>query len=98
MARPQLPSAGRRALTRGDIPTAASLLQRSVELLPPEDPLRIEVLPDLAESLFFGLGQAELAKRPPGRPWSAAAGIGDTRLVARAEIALILTSSSGWYI
>ncbi len=86
----KLSSAGRRALTRGDMPTAASLLQRSVELLPPEDPHRIEVLPDLAESLFFGLGQAELAKATAQEAMDAAAGIGDARLVARAEIALIL--------
>ena len=86
----KLSSAGRRALTRGDMPTAASLLQRSVELLPPEDPHRIEVLPDLAESLFFGLGQAELAKATAKEAMDAAAGIGDARLVARAEIALIL--------
>ena len=86
----KLSSAGRRALTRGDMPTAASLLARSVELLPPEDPHRIEVLPDLAESLFFGLGQAELAKATAKEAIDAAAGIGDARLVARAEIALIL--------
>ena len=86
----KLSSAGRRALTRGDMPTAASLLQRSVDLLPPDDPHRIEVLPDLAESLFFGLGQAELAKATAREAIDAAAGIGDARLVARAEIALIL--------
>ena len=62
----KLSSAGRRALARGDLPAAASLLPRSVDLLPPEDPHRIEVLPDLAESLFLGLGEAELAKPTPG--------------------------------
>jgi tetratricopeptide (TPR) repeat protein len=86
----KLSSAGRRALTRGDMPTAASLLQRSVDLLPPDDPHRIAVLPDLAESLFFGLGQAELAKATAREAMDAAARIGDARLVARAEIALIL--------
>ena len=48
------------------------------------------MLPDLAESLFFGLGQAELAKATAREAIDAAAGIGDARLAARAEIALIL--------
>jgi tetratricopeptide (TPR) repeat protein len=72
------------------MPTAASLLQRAVDLLPPDDTHRIEVLPDLAESLFFGLGQADLAKSTVKEAMEEATGIGDARLVARAEIALIL--------
>jgi len=72
------------------MPTAASLLSRSVDLLRPDDPHRIEVLPDLAESLFFGLGQAELAKARAREAIEAAARMGDARLEARAEIALIL--------
>src|SRR5204863_333132 len=45
----RLGSAGRRALARGDMPAAANLLRRAVELLPPEDPRRVKMLPDLYE-------------------------------------------------
>jgi class 3 adenylate cyclase/tetratricopeptide (TPR) repeat protein len=86
----KLSSAGRRALTRGDLPSAASLLQRSVDLLSDQDPERIAILPDLAESLFFGLGEAELAKTTDEDAIEAATVIGDERLAARAEVGLIM--------
>jgi class 3 adenylate cyclase/tetratricopeptide (TPR) repeat protein len=46
----KLSNAGRRALGRGDLPAAGSLLQRSVHLLPPESPFRLELLVDLGET------------------------------------------------
>jgi predicted ATPase/class 3 adenylate cyclase len=47
----RLSAAGRRALARGDMPAAANLLERSVALLDAEDPLRLALVPDLAEAL-----------------------------------------------
>lgn len=44
-------SAGRRAAVRGDIRPTTSWLDRASQLLPPDDPTRLEVLPDLAEAL-----------------------------------------------
>lgn len=47
----KLASAGRRALGRGDIGAAAKLLQRAFNVLPPDDPRRLDVAPDLSEAL-----------------------------------------------
>jgi class 3 adenylate cyclase/tetratricopeptide (TPR) repeat protein len=46
-----LASAGRRAFARGDMPAAVNLLTRAVDLAPPEDPARVQLLPDLAFAL-----------------------------------------------
>ena len=48
----RLSSAGRRAFGRGDMPAAASLLQRSATLFPEDDRRRLELLPILAEALM----------------------------------------------
>ncbi|OFW72477.1 MAG: hypothetical protein A2Y55_10035, partial [Actinobacteria bacterium RBG_16_68_12] len=48
----RLSSAGRRAFGRGDMPAAASLLQRSATLFPEDDRRRLELLPSLAEALM----------------------------------------------
>jgi len=48
----RLSSAGRRAFGRGDMPAAASLLQRSATLFPEDDRRRLELLPNLAEALM----------------------------------------------
>jgi len=48
----RLASAGRRALARGDRHAAANLLQRAGSLLPSEDSQRVELLPELGESLM----------------------------------------------
>jgi class 3 adenylate cyclase/predicted ATPase len=47
----KLASAGRRALGRGDVRAAVNLLDRTVALLPDDDPSRSRVLADLAASL-----------------------------------------------
>ena len=47
----KLSSAGQRAFARGDMPAAASLLERSVRLLPESDDRRNALIPDLAEAL-----------------------------------------------
>jgi len=51
----RLSSAGRRALARGDMHAAANLFKRASALLPQEDLQRIELLPELGETLM-GLG------------------------------------------
>jgi class 3 adenylate cyclase/tetratricopeptide (TPR) repeat protein len=47
----RLATAGRLALARRDISATVNLLARAAELLPPEDPLRPEILSDLGSAL-----------------------------------------------
>jgi class 3 adenylate cyclase/tetratricopeptide (TPR) repeat protein len=47
----RLGSAGERALARGDLPAAASLLRRAVDLRAPDDPTRPKLLCDLGVAL-----------------------------------------------
>jgi class 3 adenylate cyclase/tetratricopeptide (TPR) repeat protein len=47
-----LSSAGRRALARGDMPAAASLLQRAAALLPPGEPTRDQLFIEAGEALM----------------------------------------------
>jgi class 3 adenylate cyclase/tetratricopeptide (TPR) repeat protein len=56
-----LSSAGRRAISRGDVAAATNLLQRATALLPAGSRERIELVPDLVEALFEEgrLGEAE---------------------------------------
>ena len=51
-ARRRLSSAGRRAFERGDMPAASRLLLRATALLPPLDPARLRLFPDLGEALL----------------------------------------------
>jgi tetratricopeptide (TPR) repeat protein len=71
------------------MPTAASLLRRAVDLLPPDEPDRIEMLPDLGEALF-SMGQSDLARSTFDDAKGSAMRIGDDRLVARADIGLTM--------
>ena len=86
----KLSSAGRRAFARGDAPAAVSLLRRSVDLLDPMDPRRLELVPDLGEALLtmslFGEATTEL-----DAALSAAQSAGDARAEARLTIARMLT-------
>ena len=52
----RLSSAARRALARGDMHAAANLFRRASTLVVSDDPLRAELLPELAEALM-GLGE-----------------------------------------
>jgi predicted ATPase len=47
----RLGTAGRGAIHRGDVRSAATMLARAVELLPPNEASRVRLLPDLAEAL-----------------------------------------------
>ena len=55
-----LGAAGRRAFARGDVAAAGNLLRRAAALLPEESRERIELLPDLAETLQE-LGEFDVA-------------------------------------
>jgi DNA-binding SARP family transcriptional activator len=46
-----LGASGKRALLTGDAPAAVNLLSRTTSLVPREDPVRLALLPDLAEAL-----------------------------------------------
>ena len=48
----RLRSAGERAVARGDMPGAANLIGRAVDLLPESDPTRVELLPELGTALI----------------------------------------------
>src|SRR5439155_9506442 len=56
----RLASAGRRAFVRGDMNAAANLLLRATSPLPPQDPRRLALFPDLGEALMQ-LGKFEQA-------------------------------------
>jgi class 3 adenylate cyclase len=51
LAAQRLTAAGRRALAHWDVPSTANLLSRAADLLPRDDPFRIEVLADLGLAL-----------------------------------------------
>lgn len=68
-------SAGRRAAVRGDVRPTTSWLDRASQLLPGDDPARLEVLPDLAEALQAS-GQLEQAVNVYDEMISAASGAG----------------------
>jgi class 3 adenylate cyclase/tetratricopeptide (TPR) repeat protein len=90
----KLASAGRRALGRGDLPAAANLLGRSVALLPPENPFRIELMPDLAEALV-AQGEREAATQVLVEAEAAATAIDDARLRARASLLHVMVRQMG---
>jgi class 3 adenylate cyclase/tetratricopeptide (TPR) repeat protein len=48
----KLSAAGRRAFVRGDLPAAVNLLSRARDVLSAGDPMRLAVLPDLAEAMM----------------------------------------------
>ncbi len=66
--------------------SAANLLRRATDLLPPADRLRVELLPDLAEAQFE-LGELDPMGDTIGRAAGEARQLGDEALAARAAIA-----------
>ncbi|HEX5451514.1 MAG TPA: AAA family ATPase, partial [Candidatus Limnocylindrales bacterium] len=81
----KLSNAGRRALTRGDLPAAVSLLRRAIDLLPESSTFRVELQVDLAEGLLqqgaFDDSNAVLEEAR-----SAAKSLAETRLEVRADL------------
>jgi len=84
----KLSNAGRRALERGDVPAAVSLLRRSVALLPKESHLRVELLIDLGEATFQQGGFDEAAT-VVAEARATAAELGEPRLEARAGLTAV---------
>ena len=91
----RLSASGRRALARGDMPAAASLLQRAAAVLPARDPARLDLLPELAETLV-DVGVFEHAQRYLDEALEAGIETDDAILRARARLMrLQLESQSG---
>jgi tetratricopeptide (TPR) repeat protein len=93
----KLASAGRRAFARGDTPAACSLLRRAAVLRPPDDPVRIELLTELADALSEE-GEFDEAATSLRDAIDSAERIGDARLRDRARLAergLELSTSGG---
>ena len=84
----KLSSAGRRALARGDLSAAVSLLQRSIVLLPRETDLRLELLLDLSEGLTLQ-GSFEEAATTLGEVRTIAAEKGTERYTVRADVTMV---------
>jgi DNA-binding SARP family transcriptional activator len=81
----RLGSAGRRAFTRSDAPAGANLISRAVALLPPDDPLRVELVPNVRVVQGLG-GDMTWADRVLTQAVEAAATTGDRRLAAHALV------------
>jgi class 3 adenylate cyclase/tetratricopeptide (TPR) repeat protein len=86
----KLSSAGRRAFARGDTPAAASLIRRAVDLLEPGDPRRLDLIPDLGETLLTMARFSEATTELDAALESAQVA-GDARAAARITIARMLT-------
>ena len=81
----RLGTAGRRAFIRSDAPAGVNLVSRAVALLPPEDPQRVELVPNVR--VIQGLGSDfAWADRVLTEAVEAAATTGDRRLAANALV------------
>jgi class 3 adenylate cyclase/tetratricopeptide (TPR) repeat protein len=81
----RLQAAGSRAFGRGDMPGAVNLLGRTAQLLPKEDPTRLELVPDLATALTE-VGELSQADSILGETVEAARAVGNERLEWRARL------------
>jgi class 3 adenylate cyclase/tetratricopeptide (TPR) repeat protein len=96
----KLASAGRRAMARGDMPAAASLLRRAAATRLEHDAERVRLLPDLGEALEE-LGRFEEAQRVLEEAIRIGAERGDAALAAEATMVLLsvklyLGEEEGW--
>jgi class 3 adenylate cyclase/tetratricopeptide (TPR) repeat protein len=80
--------AGHRAYERGDGPAAVTLLARSVDLLPPADPVRLQHLVELGYALFDA-AELERAQATFTQAIDEAGTAGDQALEARAKLGRI---------
>jgi predicted ATPase/class 3 adenylate cyclase len=85
----RLATAGRRALGRGDMPASANLLRRAVQLLPRNDAMRLDLLPELGEALLE-IGEFASAEVFLDEATECAAVNEDARLHARAALVRLL--------
>lgn len=83
-----LASAGRRALARGDLPAAASILHRAADLLPEEEPERPRLLLDVGDALTE-IGDLAAARTVLDEAAARADGLGDRALATSAHLALL---------
>jgi class 3 adenylate cyclase/tetratricopeptide (TPR) repeat protein len=81
----RLSGAGIRALDRSDMPAAANLLQRAVDLLDARDPARLELVPELGEALMV-LSRFDEAAVLLKSALDAAQDLGDRRLEGRIRL------------
>ena len=96
----RLASAGRRAFVRGDMNAAANLLLRATSPLPPHDPLRLALFPDLGEALMQ-LGEFEQAGSLLEDAVATAELAGEPTLAANASLVrqfvrLLAGDTDGW--
>ena len=80
----RLGAAGRRALLRSDAPAGVNLISRAAALLSPDDPLRVELVPNIR--VVQGLRDLGWADRVLTEAVEAAATTGDRRLAAHALV------------
>jgi class 3 adenylate cyclase/tetratricopeptide (TPR) repeat protein len=81
----RLSSAGRRALARGDFHAAANLLERAIALQAHDDPRRVELLPELAETCM-GMGDFTKARTILDEARASAERTGNRRMTASARL------------
>jgi tetratricopeptide (TPR) repeat protein len=81
----RLGRAGRRAFTRSDAPAGVNLISRAAALLPPDDPHRVELVPNVRVIQGMG-GDLSWAERVLTEGIEAAATTGDRRLAANALV------------
>jgi predicted ATPase len=85
----RLGSAGLRALARGDMAAAKSLLVRAAGLRPSKDPARLDLLPSVGEALFHA-GEFAEAEAVLEEAIAAAADSGGRRIEAHAKLVRLL--------
>ena len=88
-----LASVGRRALARGDIAAATSLLSRGYDLLPDEDPRRLAMTPELGQVLME-TGEIARAQDMVSGAVDRARAEGDRGLEAHLQIVSLLLKES----
>ena len=85
----RLSAAGRRAAARGDMHAAENLLRRAVALLTPADPMRLALLPELAETRI-GLADFAGAKPLLDEALAQATQAGNRRVAAASRLGMLL--------
>ncbi len=80
----RLGTAGRRAFMRGDAPAGTNLISRAVALLPPDDPHRVELVPNVR--VVQGMSDLSWADRVLTEAVEAASTTGDRRLASHALV------------
>jgi ATP/maltotriose-dependent transcriptional regulator MalT len=80
----RLGAAGRRAFARSDVPAGLNLVSRAVSLLTPDDPLRVDLVPNVR--VVQGMQGLEWADKVLTEAVEAAATSGDRRLAAHALV------------